>query len=59
LTRRGEAANLRNSADELWKSGDHAQAIARAEAALRIHEAVEDPGAGKVRTRLAEWRPAR
>ncbi len=57
--RRGEAVNLWNSAVASWNSGDNAQAIARAEAALRIFDAVEDPLAAEVRTRLAEWRAAR
>jgi hypothetical protein len=38
--------------------GDRAQAIARAEAALRIYEAIEDPGAADVRAELAKWRKA-
>ena len=36
--------------------GERAQAIGRAEAALEIREAIEDPNAGKVRETLAEWR---
>jgi hypothetical protein len=39
--------------DEL---GDRAQAVARAETALKILEAIEDPNAAKVRAKLAQWR---
>ena len=42
----------------LDKLGESAQAIARAEAALNIYEAIEDPNAAKVRQQLAEWRKA-
>ena len=56
--RRGEGNDLWNSALALDKLGDRAQAIARAEAALRIREAIEDPRGAKVRARLAEWRKA-
>jgi hypothetical protein len=56
--RRGEGNDLWNSALALEKFGDRAQTIARAEAALRILEANEDPGAAKVRAGLAEWREA-
>jgi hypothetical protein len=49
---------LWNSAMALEKLGDRAEAIARAEAALRIFEAIENPNAAKVRARLAEWRKA-
>jgi len=56
--RRGEGNALWNSALALDKLGDRAQAITRAEAALRIREAIEDPNAAKVRARLAEWRKA-
>jgi hypothetical protein len=38
--------------------GDRRQAIDRAEAALQIREAIEDPNAAKVRAKLAEWRKA-
>ena len=54
--RRGEGNALCNSAGEFWKLDDRVQAIARAEAALRIYEAVEDLNAAKVRAALAEWR---
>lgn len=54
--RRGEAAALWNSALALRKSADYAQAIARAEAALRIYEAIEEPRAAQVSALLAEWR---
>jgi tetratricopeptide (TPR) repeat protein len=56
--RRGEGTALWNSALALDKLGDRAQAITRAEAVLRICEAIEDPGVAKVRGRLAEWRKA-
>jgi hypothetical protein len=36
--------------------GERAEAISRAERALAIHEAIEDPNAAKVRAALAEWR---
>jgi hypothetical protein len=42
----------------LGKLGDSAQAIANAEAALKILDQIEDPNADKVRMRLAEWRNA-
>jgi hypothetical protein len=35
---------------------DHAQAIARAEAALNIVDPIEDPNAAKVRAKLEEWK---
>ena len=52
------ATILTNTADELWKLGERAEAIARAEAALRIFEATEDPNAAELRAELAEWRKA-
>jgi hypothetical protein len=42
----------------LEKLADRSPAIARAQAALRIYEAIEDPNAAQVRARLAEWRKA-
>jgi len=36
--------------------GDRVQAIAHAEAALKIREEIEDPRAEKVRRQLAEWK---
>jgi hypothetical protein len=42
----------------LDKLGNRPEATARAEAALRIYEATEDPEAADVRTQLAEWRKA-
>jgi hypothetical protein len=39
--------------DEL---GDRTRAIALAEAALKIYEAIESPIADRVRKRLVEWR---
>jgi len=56
--RRGEANALSNSALALDKLRDRAQAIVRAEAALRIFEAIEHPNAAKVRATLADWRKA-
>lgn len=56
--RRGEGNALWNSATELLNLNNRAEAIARAEAAARIFEAIEDPHASKVRDRLAEWRKA-
>ena len=52
----GEGKSLMNSALMLNKLGKRAQAIARAEAALNIFEAIEDPNAAKARAALAEWR---
>jgi tetratricopeptide (TPR) repeat protein len=55
----GEAHALFNSALVMRLSGDKLHAVARAEAALRIYETLEDPPATtKVRARLAEWRKA-
>ena len=42
----------------LEQIGNRAQAIARAEAALRIYEAIEDPNAAQVRAALTAWRKA-
>ena len=55
---RGEGNALWNSALRLWELNDRAEAIARAEAAARIFEAIEDPHAPKVRALLAKWRKA-
>ena len=41
------------------KLGERVQAITRAEAALKILEAIEDPNAAKVRAKLGEWRAAK
>jgi len=38
--------------------GERAQAIAHAEAALKIFEQIEDSHAEKVRKKLAEWHKA-
>ena len=54
--RRGEATDLYNLADELFKLGDRDQAIANAETALAIFEQIEDPRATEVRRQLEEWR---
>jgi len=54
--RRGEGADLWNSALEFDRLGDRAQATARAEAALKIFEEIEDPNAARVEAKLAQWR---
>ncbi len=54
--RRGESIALWNMALALDELGEREQAIAHAEAALKIYEAVEDPHAGMVRRKLAEWK---
>jgi len=53
---RGEATELWNSALAFNSLSDRTQAISRAAASLKIFEALEDPGAAKVRAKLAEWR---
>ncbi len=53
---RGEGIALWNSALALDKLGKRAQAITRAEAALKNYETIEHPNAAKVRAKLAEWR---
>lgn len=53
---RGQGIALWNSALALDKLNDLAQAIIRAEAALKIYEAIEHPSVAKVRAQLAEWR---
>jgi tetratricopeptide (TPR) repeat protein len=57
--RRGEGNALWSSALAFDRLGDRPQAIARAEAALAIYEAIEDPNAAKVRSMLAKWKAAR
>lgn len=52
----GEANSLFNSAVSLNVLGDRPAAIARAEAALKIYEAIEAPHASVVRDHLANWR---
>ena len=54
--RGGEANALWNAALAHESSSNHAEAIARATAALAIFEAIEDPNAAMVRAKLAEWR---
>jgi hypothetical protein len=54
--RRGESNALFNSALVFDKLGNREQALARAEAALRIFETIEDPNVAMVRAKLAEWR---
>jgi tetratricopeptide (TPR) repeat protein len=54
--REGEANALWNSALALDQLGDRQAAIARAEAALKIYEAIEAPFASKARDELAAWR---
>ncbi len=56
--RRGEGNALWNTALALDKLGERDIAIAHAEAALRIREAIEDPRTEKVRQQLAEWKKA-
>jgi tetratricopeptide (TPR) repeat protein len=57
--RRGEGSALWNSALDHNSLGNRAEAIARAEAALKIFEAIENPSVAKVRAKLAEWRAAK
>jgi tetratricopeptide (TPR) repeat protein len=52
----GEGSRLFNSALALEKLGDRAQAIACAEAALQIFEAIEHPAAATVRAQLEKWK---
>jgi tetratricopeptide (TPR) repeat protein len=54
--RRGEAHALINSALALDHLGDRPAAIARAEAALKIFDALESPHASNTRAQLAKWR---
>ena len=53
--RRGEGNALWNMSLALDELGKRADAIANAEAALRLFEQIEDPNAEKVRRKLAEW----
>ncbi|MDW8327419.1 MAG: hypothetical protein RMK99_12695, partial [Anaerolineales bacterium] len=53
--RRGEGIALWNMALALDSLGRRAEAIAHAQASLKIKEAIEDPWAEKVRRQLAEW----
>ncbi|WP_341406188.1 ATP-binding protein [Luteolibacter soli] len=52
----GEGGALWNSAEEYYKEGNHAEAIFRAEQALGILTAIENPKAPLVQAYLAEWR---
>ena len=54
--RRGEGNSMWNSALALDPLGDREQAIACAEAALKIYEEIEDPNRAQVRATLAGWR---
>ena len=54
--RRSEGGALWNLSLALDQPGQRAEAIARAAAALKIHEEIEDPNTPKVRRQLAEWR---
>jgi len=54
--RRLEAGTLWNTAVVLEQMNDLTQAIQRAEAALKIFQAIEDPNAAKVLEQLATWR---
>ena len=53
--RKGEAAALFNSAVAMDILGHRADAISRAEAALKIFEQTEDPNVETVRRQIAEW----
>ncbi|MGP8198876.1 MAG: tetratricopeptide repeat protein [Limisphaerales bacterium] len=54
--RRGEGRSLFNYAVALDKLDGRTQAIARADAALQIFEAIEDPTAAQVRAMLEQWK---
>jgi tetratricopeptide (TPR) repeat protein len=54
--RLGEANALFNSSLTFDKLSDRPAAIVRAEAALKIYEAIESPHASRVRDQLAKWR---
>ena len=54
--RHGEGNALWNMSLALDQLGERGQAIQHAEQALTILEQIEDPGAAKVRSRLAAWR---
>ena len=54
--RRGESAALWDMSLALDRLGQRAQAIEYAEQSLIIREQIEDPGAPRVRAKLAEWR---
>src|SRR5229473_6964719 len=54
--RQGEAYALFNGASALVKLGRPAEAIPRAESALKIFEQIESPDAATTRAALAEWR---
>ena len=56
--RQGEGMDLWNMSLALDQLGERAQAIAHAEAALKIYEQIEDRRADEVRKELAEWRKA-
>jgi len=57
--RAGEAAALWNSARLLDKNGERANAISRAETALKVCEKIEFPDVGNVRSQLKDWRGGR
>jgi tetratricopeptide (TPR) repeat protein len=54
--RRGEGIALWNSALAQESLGERAGALARAEAALALFEAIEHPNAGRVRKQVEAWR---
>lgn len=56
--RRGEGKALWNSAILLAQRGNRQEAIFRAEEALRIYEAIEDPDVVEVRRELEKWKSA-
>ena len=57
--RRGEGNALWNMSLALDKLGQRAGAIARAEAALKILQKIEDPHVAKVQEQLEAWRKSR
>ena len=57
--RRMEGYAMWNSALALSQLGEHERAITRAESALEILEALEEPYAAKARAELASWRAAK
>lgn len=63
LVIRREIGDRRGEGNALWKLsqvrdplGDRDQAIALAEASLKIFQEIKDPNVGKVREQLAKWR---
>lgn len=54
--RRGEGNALWNMSVALDKLGEHKKAVERAEAALVIHEQIENPNAERIRLQVGRWR---